>query len=142
MAHNPPRPQGLSSEATARIAEQVAHRPKPRWQNLGELCEWIRKRARAGMTVHLASDTAMIVASHLETAHAKPTRDEIALMICRHGEAQRCQEACYECRGKANIVMNAYGCRLDDRQATDAPSSGATRTSACAANTASKCPSI
>lgn len=75
----------------------------------------MRKRARAGMRVILAPDTAMIVAGHLETAQAKPTRDEIAFMICRRGEASRCQEPCYQCTGLANVIMRAYGCRLLDR---------------------------
>jgi hypothetical protein len=114
MSHNPPRVWFTDKDAE-RVAREVASRPRPRWQHLGELCEWIRTRAHANKRVILAPDTALIVAGHLEVAHAKPTRDEIALMICKRGASGRCDAPCYDCAGRANMVARAYGCRFPGR---------------------------
>ncbi|MBN9243370.1 MAG: hypothetical protein J0I98_11300 [Mesorhizobium sp.] len=118
LSHNPKRPEGLDSAAAAKIAGEVdRRRPEPapnrRWRDLFELACWISGRANAGKRVILTPATAAIVASRLVAEQSKPTRDEVALMICRRRETERCEEPCYDCRGRANIVVSAYGCRLD-----------------------------
>jgi len=122
MSHNPPRPQGLDSDATARVMCEIAPpqpaTPAPRWRDLFELACWISTRAHMGKRVILSPRTAHVVAGQLRTCHEKPTRDEVALMICGRGEENRCQEPCYTCRGRANIVVNAYGCRPDEPRPT------------------------
>ncbi|QDB99688.1 hypothetical protein [Mesorhizobium sp. 8] len=119
MSHNPKRPEGLDSAAAAKIASEISRRqpepaPSRRWRDLYELACWISGRANEGKRVVLSPATATIVALKLAAEHEKPTRDEVALMICQRGEANRCTEPCYTCRGRANIVVQAYGCRLDD----------------------------
>ncbi|WP_152979718.1 hypothetical protein [Mesorhizobium sp. 1M-11] len=114
MSHNPRREPGLKPEEVARIsASIVKEMPAPedrRWRDLFELSCWISERAAMGKTVFLSPATAHVVARHLSTCHEKPTRDDIALMICKRGEINRCADPCYDCRGKANIVIRAYGC--------------------------------
>jgi len=112
MSHRPGRPQGLDQSEAERIAREIDRRRRP-WGDLAELSEWIARRARAGRNVILSPWTAGIVAAHLEKAAAKPSRDEIALMVCRLGSRDRCKEACMECTGRANEIVRAYGCRLD-----------------------------
>lgn len=119
MAHGPKRPQGLDGKATAQVAaslklEQPAPPAERRWRDEFELAVWMSDAAHMGKHVRLTPATAQIVACHLSTIAAKPTRDEVALMICGRGEAGRCQEPCTTCRGKANIVVQAYGMRLGD----------------------------
>jgi hypothetical protein len=100
MSRGPKREPGLSSKAA---------------EELIELACWISERAHTGKRVILSPSTAHVVAAQLSTAHAKPTRNEVALMICR----QRCASPCYECTGRANIIVNAYGARLDDPRPKD-----------------------
>lgn len=120
MSHNPKRPAGLDGAATAKVASEISRNippvaaARPRWRDLFELACWISERALMGKRVILSPGTAAIVASQLRTCHEKPTRDEVALMICRHGSRGRCETPCYECRGRANVIVRAYGCRLDD----------------------------
>lgn len=122
MAHNPPRRLFSDDpEKMARLAREIEPRKTPappdrRWRDLFELACWISDRAYLGKHVRLTPATAHVVAGQLRTCHAKPTRDEVALMICRHGEANRCQDPCTSCRATANIVVGAYGCRLDEPQ--------------------------
>lgn len=115
MAHNPPRIWYTSEHArdVTRAAAAQLRREAQNWRDLKELAGYIAQLAQLGERVTLTPKTARIVAAQLETAAAKPTRDEISLMICRRGEANRCDVPCYDCRGRANIVIRAYGCRLD-----------------------------
>ena len=115
MSHNPRREPGLRPEQVARVTESLAREASVpaedrRWRDLFELACWISERAAAGKKVILSPSTAHVVAHHLIKCHEKPTRDALALMICKRGETNRCVEACYDCRGKANIVVRAYGC--------------------------------
>ena len=109
------RSQGLDAEATAKVVSSVT---KPRqaapWRDLAELTARIEKLARSGKPVHLTPATASVVADQLRVAMSKPTRDEVALLICGPGRAGRCQVPCYECRGHANLILQAYGCRFED----------------------------
>lgn len=116
MSHGPRREPGLRPEEVARVAASIAtDRPTStdvrRWRDLFELSCWISERAAMGKRVILTPETAHVVAQHLSQSHRKPTRDEVALMICKHGEANRCANACYDCRGKANMVTRSYGSR-------------------------------
>lgn len=119
MSHGPRKEPGLKPDEVARVAASIAkERPAPieerRWRDLFELACWISERAAMGKRVIMTPATAHVVARHLSQCHEKPTRDEVALMICKRGEINRCAEACYDCRGKANIVIRAYGCRPEE----------------------------
>ncbi len=118
MSHGPRKEPGLKPVEVARVAASISvEKPKPteerRWRDLFQLACWVSERAAMGRRVILTPDTAHVVAHLLSQCHEKPTRDEVALMICKHGEVNRCVNACYDCRGKANIVVRAYGCRPD-----------------------------
>lgn len=76
---------------------------------LTEIANRILERGRAGKEVRLKADTALFVGIHLKTAAEKPTCDDIARMFC----AASCENLCYMCRGKANIICARYGCGLD-----------------------------
>lgn len=117
MSHNRRRPRGLDAEATAQIAATITRERRAQsvpWRDLADLAAGIAEHAREGRNVRLTPATASIVAAQLEVAAAKPTRDEVASMICSRGQAARCETPCYECRGRANIVVRAYGCRLEE----------------------------
>jgi len=79
------------------------------WGTLAELAASLIERGKAGRRVVLSPQTAYLIGIKLQTADAKPERDEIALMICRRGQAELCSEPCFECMGRANIVVRAYG---------------------------------
>lgn len=79
------------------------------WRTLTELAHFLIARGQAGREALLSPATAHLVGIKLETAEAKPDRDEIALMICRRKETDRCSEPCFECKGRANIIVRAYG---------------------------------
>lgn len=119
MSRNPSRSPFLDSEQTASIAESIrlfagqTLSGERNWRDEAELAARIAYRARLGKKVVLSPATAAIVAEHLRTAAAKPTRDEVAMMICRLGESNRCVEPCYSCKATANVVVSAYGRRLD-----------------------------
>jgi hypothetical protein len=120
MSRGPKREPGLSSKAAEELIASIRPPDFPpredrRWRDLFELACWISERAHTGKRVILSPSTAHVVAAQLSTAHAKPTRNEVALMICR----QRCASPCYECTGRANIIVNAYGARLDDPRPKD-----------------------
>jgi hypothetical protein len=113
MSHGPKREPGLSPEAAAQLAASLKKPELPpredrRWRNLFELVCWISERAHLGKRVVFSPSTAHVVAAQLSTANAKSTRNEIALMICRRG----CNAPCYECTGRANVIVHAYGARL------------------------------
>lgn len=82
------------------------------WGTLAELAASLIERGKAGRRVVLSPHTAYLVGIKLETAEAKPDRDEVALLICLRGEARRCSAPCFECRGRANAVVRAYGDRM------------------------------
>lgn len=85
---------------------------KPRWNTAAELSALILAKASAGRRVELSPDTAYRVALWLRRVEAIPTRDEVALMICgRIGRGESCphESSCFNCLGRANIVVAAYG---------------------------------
>lgn len=90
-----------------------------RWKSISELAAAIEARARSGRTVTLSAETAFQIASKLYTVDAKPTRDAIALMICR--QKVKCSVGCFECTGRANVVVRAYGCPWERVENTKAP---------------------
>lgn len=82
-----------------------------RWTDERDLAAKIRAAlARGVMRIVLTRDTAHIVAARLEVAGAMPTRDEIARMVCG---GRICPSLCYGCLGTANVIVNAYGQRLE-----------------------------
>ena len=80
---------------------------QPRWTSLAELADLLEARARQGRPVRITADTARLIAIKLRTADAKPTRDDVALALCV-GRVT-CVRPCYDCAGKANIVVRVYG---------------------------------
>lgn len=80
-----------------------------KWSTLSDLAAMIIARSAAGKPVRLAPDTARLVGAKLMTADAKPTRDEVARLLC----SQKCVEPCYYCKAKANAVVQVYGQRVD-----------------------------
>ena len=105
LSRNPSRPRSPSPEAIARIAKDLAEAPdvpreERRWRDLFQLAVWISEQAYRGKPTILKPTTAHVVAHQLSLCHEKPTRDEVALMICN--------------RGEANIVVRAYGCRPEE----------------------------
>lgn len=116
--YSKPKPDLKAVEADIR-RQQESHRRQPargRWRDLYELATWMWERSLGGRNVVLSPTTAAVVAAQLALIHTKPTRDEIALLICYQGEPRRCSEPCYTCKAKANSVVAAYGQRPDDRQ--------------------------
>lgn len=65
----------------------------------------ILARSHAGKTVRLNPETAYLVGLRLMTADTKPTRDEVARMICD----SKCERLCVPCTFKANAIVRAYG---------------------------------
>lgn len=80
-----------------------------RWKTVEELATMIAGRGHAGRTVTLAADTAIFVGAHLSTVAKKPTRNEVARLMCRNS----CQELCVLCVGTANKICNAYGSNIE-----------------------------
>jgi len=70
-----------------------------------ELGEALLARANARKNTVLSPQTAMFVGLKLLTASKKPTRDEVARLLC----SSKCQELCYSCKGTANKVVQVYG---------------------------------
>lgn len=108
MGHNPPRPQGLDRDSVERVADEISKRRKQPWNDLGELADLLHKKAQADKPITITAGTAAFIASHLKTAHAKPTRDEVAHLLCKHD----CKAPCYECKGRANEIVRIYGERI------------------------------
>lgn len=75
-----------------------------------ELGEALKERGHAGRKAVLSPETAIFVGVKLLTASKKPTRDEVAKMIC----GLNCKDICYTCIGKANLIVRAYGSRVPD----------------------------
>ncbi|KQV36454.1 hypothetical protein ASE37_24690 [Rhizobium sp. Root268] len=80
-----------------------------KWKTIEELASMIAARGHARKTVTLTSETAIFVGSHLRTAATKPTRNEVAKIICRNS----CSEMCVLCVGLANKICNAYGNNIE-----------------------------
>ncbi len=78
------------------------------WRNEKELAELLIARYNAGRNVLLTPETAHFIGLHLMTASEKPTRDEVAKLLCSH----KCQDLCYHCQGTANLIVRAYGERV------------------------------
>lgn len=80
------------------------------WKTEADLAALLLARSAAGRKVVLSPETAHFVGLKLMTASAKPTRDEVAKLIC----ASKCAAPpCYGCRGLANIIVHAYGQSVD-----------------------------
>lgn len=94
-----------------------------KWETLRDLAALIIARAAAGKPVRLSPDTARVVGAKLMTADAKPTRDEVARLLCTH----KCPEPCYYCRAKANGVVRVYGERVDPAAENPAHNENETR---------------
>lgn len=86
---------------------------RPNASSPTELSAALIERGRAGREVRLSADTAFRVGLWLRHIETLPTRNEVAMMICRRKEAERCAAPCYECAGRANKVVAAYGLRPD-----------------------------
>lgn len=80
-----------------------------KWSNIEELANMILERGRSGGRVTLTSETAYFIGLKLQQVDAKPTRDDVARILCN----ARCAELCYMCTGKANEICAAYGSGLD-----------------------------
>lgn len=80
------------------------------WNTEKELAELMLARANAKKRVVLTPDTAMFVGMKLMTVSEKPTREEIARILCK----AKCETCCYLCIGTANEIVHAYGFRLPD----------------------------
>jgi hypothetical protein len=75
------------------------------WQIEKDLAALLLARSRRNRPSIITPDTAVLIADALMHQGDKPTRNEIALMLC----SSRCTAACYACMGRANIVAAAYG---------------------------------
>lgn len=80
------------------------------WKTEKDLAAMLLVRASTRRRVVLAPETAHFVGLKLMTASEKPTRNEIALLLC----TSKCSTPCYACTGKANVIANAYGSRVAD----------------------------
>jgi len=67
------------------------------WNGIRDLAGALIAKGRSGRRAVLSPDTAHFA--------AKPTRDDVARLIC----SWKCAEPCFECRGRANSVVAAYG---------------------------------
>lgn len=86
---------------------------KRRWKSQRELAEMIITKALKGQNVTLSAETAHFVGLRLRREGGFPTRTAIALMIC----GAKCDRPCYICTGKANEIVAAYGCNVDETPA-------------------------
>lgn len=80
------------------------------WTTEADLAAILLKRANERRGVRLTHETALFIGLKLMTASVKPTRDEIARIICTY----KCAELCFTCTGKANEIVQAYGHRVDE----------------------------
>lgn len=78
------------------------------WTNEKDLAALLLARAHAGRRVILLPDTAMFVGVKLMTVAEKPSREEVARVLCN----SKCERPCYLCTGIANRLVRLYGCRL------------------------------
>lgn len=82
-----------------------------KWSTTKELADLILAKANAGKTVTLSPDTALFAGMNLERVDAKPSRREVALLLCT--SKSKCSEPCTGCIGKANPIVRVYGQRLE-----------------------------
>lgn len=82
-----------------------------RWTDEKDLGYLLIGRAQKGKSCLLSPDTAYFVGLKLLTAGEKPTRDEVAMLLC----SSRCERPCYACTCRANEIVRAYGARADVR---------------------------
>lgn len=80
------------------------------WKNEKELAGLLLVRASAGRRSVLMPDTAQFVGARLMTVSEKPTRDEVAMLLC----SSKCASPCYACAARANVIVSAYGSSLPD----------------------------
>ena len=81
--------------------------------SVNDLAMTLIARGEDGRHVKLTPATAYRIGLLLRTSDAKPTRDEVAILICRQKSTDRCKEPCFECCGRANEIVRAYGQRVD-----------------------------
>lgn len=79
------------------------------WRTEADLAELLIVRSNQGKHVRLTAETAHFIGLKLMTVAAKPTRDEIARILC----SSKCERPCYACCGKANEIVRAYGHSVD-----------------------------
>lgn len=84
------------------------------WKTETDLAALIMQKVNANKRVTLSPETALFVSLQLTQVSTKPTRNEVALMICRWKE--KCSAPCYECMSRANVVVAAYGQRLEEKK--------------------------
>lgn len=80
------------------------------WKSETELALMLIQRGhfeRRG--AYLTAETANFVGLRLMRNQEKPTRDEVAKLLCQ----RQCTNRCYECTGRANVIVSAYGFRND-----------------------------
>lgn len=75
------------------------------WRDQEELAELLQQRGRTNRKAVLSPSTALYVGAKLEKESTKPTRDDIARLLCD----SKCKDLCYSCLGRANIITQAYG---------------------------------
>jgi hypothetical protein len=80
-----------------------------RWSNIEELANMILERGRSGNQVTLTADTALFIALKLQKVDSKPSRNDVARMLCKG----QCVDLCYLCTSKANEICAAYGSGMD-----------------------------
>ena len=96
----------------------------PDWSNEAELAMLLIVRGNEKRGVRLEPETALLIGRRLMQAQSKPSRNEIAKMIC---SGMRCTKPCYDCTAKANVIVSAYGERdpkLERPMPKDAGSGG------------------
>jgi hypothetical protein len=76
-----------------------------RWTSEKDLAAMLIVRGHEGRQVKLSADTALFVGLKLITVSEKPTRNEVARLLC----SCKCGDLCYACLGKANMIVNRYG---------------------------------
>ena len=81
------------------------------WADEAELAKMMLARARQGKRVILRPETAAVAANALLCQASFPTRDDVALLVCR----LQCKTACASCIMTANAICNQYGARLSKR---------------------------
>lgn len=80
-----------------------------KWSSIEELANMILERGRSGNRVTLTAETAYFIGLKLQKVDAKPTRNEVARLLC----GGKCADLCYACISKANQICAAYGSGLD-----------------------------
>ncbi len=75
------------------------------YRTIHDLADMLATAAREGRNAKLTPQTASLLATALRAFAARPTREEVAkAAFC----SRQCDEICYPCRGKANVVCRIY----------------------------------